>query len=62
MTYKAKSLIFFSCFVISSLVYYHMEQQDEFQKQIGSETFVETQFHDVDELEKSKTDLEEEQK
>ena len=62
MTYKANSLILFSCFVISSLVYDQIEQQDEFQEQIGSETFVETQFHDVDELKKSKSDLEEEQK
>lgn len=62
MTYKLKSLIFFSCFVISSLVYYQVEQQDKFQEQISSETFVETQFHDVDDLKKPKTELEEEQK
>lgn len=62
MTYKAKSLIFFSCFVISSLVYYQIEQQDKFQEQIGSETFVETQFQDVDELEKPQTKLEEDKK
>ena len=62
MTYKLKSLIFFSCFVISSLVYYQVEQQDKFQEQISSETFVETQFHDADELEKPQTNLEEEQK
>ncbi len=62
MTHKVKSLIFFSCFVISALVYYQVEKQDEFQEQISSETFVETQFQDVDELEKPQTNFEEEQK
>ena len=61
MTYKTKSLIYFSCFVLASLIYYEMEEQDNFQEHISSETFVDTQFDDADELEKPQPDFEEEQ-
>ncbi|MFD2099598.1 hypothetical protein [Flagellimonas iocasae] len=61
MTYKAKSLIYFSCFVLASLIYYGVEQQDDFQEHISSETVVETQFHNTEDPEKPQTDFQEEQ-
>lgn len=62
MTYKTKSLIYFSCFVVASLVYYQIEQQDEFQEQMNSETFVEAEFQDEMEPENPQLDFEEDQK
>jgi len=38
-----------------------VEQHDKFQDQLNSETYVETQFHNADDLEKSSTDLDKEQ-
>jgi hypothetical protein len=61
MTYKAKSLIYFSCFVIASFIYYGVEQQDKFQENISSETIVETQFQDSNELNNPQDDFKEEQ-
>ena len=61
MTYKTKSLIYFSCFVLASLIYYEVEQQDNFQEHISSETVVETQFQDANDLDKPQNDFEEEQ-
>ncbi|WP_437398482.1 hypothetical protein [Flagellimonas lutimaris] len=63
MTYKTKSLIYFSCFVAASALYYVVDQHDEFQDQINSETYVETQFEDADDYTDDTTeDLEEERK
>lgn len=62
MTYKTKSLIYFSCFVIASIVYYEVEQQDKFQDNLDSKNYVEAEFHDAEDLEDPKKDLEEEKK
>lgn len=62
MTYKTKSLIYFSCFVVASLMYYQIEQQDEFQEHMDSETFVEAEFQDQMEPEQPQSDFEEDQK
>lgn len=63
MTYKTKSLIYFSCFVAASSLYYVVDQHDEFQDQINSETYVETQFEDADDYTDDTTDdLEEKRK
>ena len=47
MTYKIKSLIYFSCFLAASLIYYVVEKQDEFQNQLDSGTYVEADFEDT---------------
>lgn len=60
MTYKTKSLIYFSCFVIASIIYYEVEQQDRFQDNLNSKTYVEAEFQDAKDLENAKKDLEEE--
>lgn len=60
MTYKTKSLIYFSCFVIASIIYYEVEQQDRFQDNLNSKTYVEAEFQDAEDLENPKKDLEEE--
>lgn len=60
MTYKTKSLIYFSCFVIASIIYYEVEQQDRFQDDFNSKTYVEAEFQDAEDLEDPKKDLEEE--
>ncbi|WP_318345238.1 hypothetical protein [Flagellimonas baculiformis] len=60
MTYKTKSLIYFSCFVIASIIYYEVEQQDRFQDNLNSKTYVEAEFQDAEDLEDPKKDLEEE--
>ncbi|MDC6384901.1 hypothetical protein D2V93_15040 [Flagellimonas taeanensis] len=62
MTYKTKSLIYFSCFVIASIIYYEVEQQDQFQDNLNSKTYVEAEFQDAEDLEDPKKDLEEENK
>ncbi|WP_090291481.1 hypothetical protein [Flagellimonas zhangzhouensis] len=65
MNQKTKSLIYFSCFVLASFFYYIMEQQDEFQEQFQSKTYVEADFQDADDLEEPLEDfnnLEEDQK
>ncbi|KAB5489527.1 MULTISPECIES: hypothetical protein [Flagellimonas] len=61
MTYKTKSLIYFSCFVIASIIYYEVEQQDKFQDNLNSKTYVEAEFHDAKDLENPQ-DLQEENK
>ncbi|WP_420604129.1 hypothetical protein [Flagellimonas sp.] len=57
MTYKIKSLIYFSCFVIASIIYYGIEQEEKFQNQVNSSTVVETDFEDTDELEETQKDF-----
>ncbi|MEZ4810759.1 MAG: hypothetical protein R2819_10395 [Allomuricauda sp.] len=58
MTYKIKSLIYFSCFLVACLIYYGVEQEDKFQSQMDSKTFVEADFHDADHpLEKPQKDF-----
>lgn len=57
MTQKTKSLIYFSCFVLASIFYYQVEQQDKFQEQFQSKTFVEADFQDADDLEEPLEDL-----
>lgn len=47
MTYKIKSLIYFSCFLVACFIYYGVEQEDGFQSQMDSKTFVEADFHDT---------------
>ena len=49
MTYKIKSLIYFSCFLIACAIYYTVEQENPLTDQIDSTTFVETEFEEVDE-------------
>ncbi|MCB0372176.1 MAG: hypothetical protein KDD31_04100 [Muricauda sp.] len=61
MTYKIKSLIYFLCFVLASVSYYLVDQHDQFQKQITSESYVETNFQDADDLDQPVENLEEEQ-
>lgn len=60
MTYKFKSLIYFSCFVLASLGYYLVEQHDEFQKQLQSKSYVEADLHSADEIDQPQDELEEE--
>lgn len=59
MTYKIKSLIYFSCFVLASLIYYVVDQHDEFQEQMANKSYVEANFHDANSLEEPKEDQEE---
>ncbi len=47
MTYKIKSLIYFSCFLAASVVYYVVEKHDEFQNQLDTGTYVEADFEDT---------------
>jgi len=58
MSYKIKSLLYFSCFVIASMVYYVAEQHDNFQDQFNSKTFVEVEYQDAQDLEAQKKELE----
>ncbi|RDY59249.1 hypothetical protein [Flagellimonas nanhaiensis] len=59
MTYKIKSLIYFSCFLIACVVYYGIEQENQLTDQINSATLVETEFDDVDEpLDELRSDFE----
>lgn len=53
MTYKIKSLIYLSCFVVAAFIYNGIQQEDEFQTQLNSEEFVEADFEDANKLEKS---------
>ncbi|WP_222981490.1 hypothetical protein [Flagellimonas meishanensis] len=58
MTYKIKSLIYFSCFLTASFAYYIIEKHDEFQNQMQSKTYVEAEFKDMEiPLEEEATDL-----
>nr|WP_297789040.1 hypothetical protein [uncultured Allomuricauda sp.] len=61
MTYKTKSFIYFICFVAASTLYYVVDKHDEFQDHINSETYVETNFQNVDDYtDDAKEDLEKE--
>ncbi|WP_396591734.1 hypothetical protein [Allomuricauda sp. R78024] len=53
MTYKIKSLIYLSCFVVAAFIYNGIQQEDEFQAQLKSQEFVEADFEDADKVEKS---------
>ena len=59
MTYKIKSLIYFSCFVLASLIYYVVDQHDQFQEQMVNKSYAEANFHDANTLEEPKEDQEE---
>ncbi len=50
MTYKIKSLIYLSCFVVAAIIYNSVEREDNFQNQLHSKTVVETEFEDTGEL------------
>lgn len=56
MTYKIKSLIYFSCFLTASFVYYIVEKHDEFQNQLQSKTYVKADFEDSDASLKKESD------
>ncbi|PWL40460.1 hypothetical protein DKG77_06525 [Flagellimonas aquimarina] len=57
MTYKIKSLIYLSCFVVAAFIYNGIQQEDEFQAQLKSKEFVEADFEDANKQEKSKENL-----
>lgn len=58
MTYKIKSLIYFSCFLVACFIYYGVEQEDKFQSQMDSKTYVEANFEHADEtLEEPQNDF-----
>ncbi|SNY92211.1 hypothetical protein [Flagellimonas pacifica] len=57
MTYKIKSLIYLSCFVITATIYYGIEQEDEFKNQVNSPKVAETDFEDTDDLEDTQEDF-----
>ncbi len=60
MTYKTKSFIYFICFVAASTLYYMVDKHGEFQDQINSETYVESNFQNADDYTDGTTeDLEE---
>lgn len=46
MSYKIKSLLYFSCFVIAATIYYVAEQHDNFQDRLTSKDFVEVEYQD----------------
>ncbi|NAY92234.1 hypothetical protein GTQ34_09910 [Muricauda sp. JGD-17] len=56
MTYKIKSLLYFSCFLAASFIYYAIEKHDEFQNQLESKTYVEADFEDTDVPSKKESD------
>lgn len=60
MTYKIKSLIYFLCFVLASVSYYLVDQHDQFQEKITSESYVETNFQDAEDLDQPIENIEEE--
>jgi len=62
MSYKIKSLLYFSCFVIASMIYYVAEQHDNFQEQFNAKTFVEVEYQDAQNMEAQKKELEEAQR
>lgn len=57
MTYRIKSLIYFSCFAISAFLYYGIEQEDEFQNQVSNKEFAEIEFMDDLESEKLQDEI-----
>ncbi|MEC7263260.1 MAG: hypothetical protein VXW38_05935 [Bacteroidota bacterium] len=59
MTYKIKSLLYFSCFMLASLAYYVVDQHDQFQEQMVDKSYVEADFHDTQNLEEPEEDQEE---
>lgn len=62
MTYKFKSLIYFSCFVIASVIYYVVEQHDDFEAQLNSKSYVEIEYQDAEVLPTEKEELKEAKK
>jgi len=59
MTYKFKSLVYFSCFVIASVIYYVVEQHDNFQNQLNAKTYAEVEYLDVEDPQAEQKELEE---
>lgn len=57
MTYKIKSLIYLSCFVVAAVIYNSVEREDNFQNQLHSKTVVETEFEDANELKETEADF-----
>ena len=57
MTYKIKSLIYLSCFVVAAIIYNSVEREDHFQNQLNSKTVVETEFEDTNELKETEADF-----
>ncbi|UII74836.1 hypothetical protein LV716_11225 [Flagellimonas sp. HMM57] len=46
MTYRIKSLIYLSCFIIVAILYYDMEQEEAFQDKISTEQMAGNEFED----------------
>lgn len=44
--YKIRSLFYLSCFIIAAVIYYHMEQQENFQNSILASQTAEFQTED----------------
>lgn len=57
-TYKIKSIFYFSCFLLASIVYYGIEQKTEFDRQLQANQVVDLV---EDELEEEKDESLEEQ-
>lgn len=57
MTYKFKSLVYFSCFVIASMIYYVVEQHDDFQNQLNSKNYAEVEYLDTENPQDHKEEL-----
>lgn len=62
MTYKFKSLVYFSCFVIASVIYYVVEQHDNFQNQLNSKNYAEVEYLDTEDPQAHKEELKETKK
>ncbi|TXN38371.1 hypothetical protein FVB32_08770 [Flagellimonas hymeniacidonis] len=62
MTYKIKSLIYFSCFLIAAFAYNVVEQREEFQNKMQSQEVSKTEFEDqvvLEELQEENADKQE---
>ncbi len=62
MTYKFKSLIYFCCFVIASVIYYVVDRHDAFEEQLNSKNYAEVEYMDAEDLQAQKKELEEKKK
>ena len=54
MTYKFKSLIYFCCFVIASVIYYVVDRHDAFEEQLNSKNYAEVEYMDAEDLQAQK--------
>ncbi|MEM7485757.1 MAG: hypothetical protein AAF348_11170 [Bacteroidota bacterium] len=52
MTYRIKSLIYLSCFILVAILYYDMEQKEAFQDEISTEQLAGNDFGDEKKSEK----------